>query len=194
MTAKKAARKNTTKRASKQDAGTAKPSSRKTATKKVATRKTAKSKVATKKSSARTSASKNTSKPVLLSGGNPQIAKGYGDAPVQAYINALSDWRRDVTRNVDAIVTRALPKVQKAVKWNSPLYGAEENHYFLGIHVFAKYVKLAFFIGRSLDPMPPGESKTRNARYLDIREDDTIDEKQLVKWVKQASKIKGEKM
>lgn len=130
----------------------------------------------------------------LLSGGNPQIAKGYGDEPVQAYIAAMPGWKRDVGRRLDALIGRAVPKVYKAVKWNSPLYGLEGEGWFLSMHVFAKYVKVAFFQGRSLKPVPPGESKMKNVRYLDIREDDALDEKQLTSWIKQASKLPGEKM
>lgn len=130
----------------------------------------------------------------LLSGGNPQIAKGYGDAPVQAYIMAMPGWKSDVGRRLDAIITRTVPAVLKAVKWNSPLYGVEEGHFFLGVHVFAKYVKVAFFKGASLRPAPPGASKQKEVRYLDIREGDGIDEAQFAKWVKQASKLPGEKM
>jgi hypothetical protein len=132
--------------------------------------------------------------PKLLSGGNPQIAKAYGDEPVQAYIAAMPGWKSDVGRRVDAIVTRAVPKVTKAVKWNSPLYGIEGQGWFLGVHCFANYVKLAFFRGAALRPLPPGASKQKEVRYLDIREEDEIDEKQLAAWVKQASKLPGEKM
>jgi hypothetical protein len=132
--------------------------------------------------------------PKLLSGGNPQIAKGYGDAPVQAYIAAMPGWKRDVGRRLDALITRAVPGVRKAVKWNSPLYGMEDNIWFLGVHVFAKYVKVAFFRGASLRPVPPGASKQKNVRYLDIHEDDAVDEAQLARWVKQASKLPGERM
>jgi hypothetical protein len=130
----------------------------------------------------------------LLSGGNPQIAKGYGDAPVQAYIAAMPGWKSNVGREIDAIITRTVSGVLKAVKWNSPMYGVEEGHYFLGVHVFAKYVKVAFFKGASLRPVPPGESKQKDVRYLDIHEDDEFDEAQFAKWVKQASKLPGEKM
>ena len=145
------------------------------------------------KSSARRSA-----KPALLAGGNPQIAKGYGDAPVQAYIAAMPGWKREVGRRLDALVVRTVPGVAKAVKWNSPLYGVEgpgeENGWFLGIHVFTKYVKVAFFSGAALRPVPPGESKQKDVRYLDIHEDDQLDEAQLAAWVKQASQLPGEKM
>lgn len=133
-------------------------------------------------------------KPKLLSGGNPQIAKGYGDAPVQAYIAAMPGWKSDLGRRLDAIIMRAVPDVRKAVKWNSPLYGMEDDIWFLGIHVFTKYVKVAFFRGASLKPVPPGTSKQKDVRYLDIREDDAFDEAQFAGWVKQASKLPGEKM
>jgi hypothetical protein len=133
-------------------------------------------------------------KPKLLSGGNPQIAKGYGDAPVQAYIAAVPGWKRDVCRRLDALIARTVPGVHKAVKWNSPLYGFEGEGWFLSIHCFAKYVKVAFFRGTLLRPVPPGESTTKHTRYLDIREGDEIDEAQLAGWVKQASKLPGERM
>lgn len=132
--------------------------------------------------------------PVLLSGGNPQIAKGYGEAPVQAYIAAMPGWKSALGTRLDALITNAVPGVRKAVKWNSPLYGVEDNHWFLGIHVFAKYVKVAFFRGASLDPVPPGTSKQKEVRYLDIREDDELDEAQFTAWVKQAAALPGEKM
>ncbi len=146
---------------------------------------------------AKKTAKKSTTKsaaPVLLSGGNPQIAKGYGDAPVQAYIAAMPEWKRDVGRRLDALITRTVPGVRKAVKWNSPLYGVEDQGWFLGIHVFAKYVKVAFFNGASLRPLPPGTSKQKHVRYLDIREDDEFDDAQIASWVKQASELPGERM
>jgi hypothetical protein len=132
--------------------------------------------------------------PKLLSGGNPQIAKGYGDAPVQAYISAMPGWKRDVGRRLDAIIERALPGVHKAVKWNSPMYGVEGQGWFLSYHCFTKYVKVAFFRGTSLRPVPPGESKQKEVRYLDIHEDDQLDEAQFARWVKQASQLPGEHM
>jgi hypothetical protein len=132
--------------------------------------------------------------PALLSGGNPQIPKGYGNEPVQAYIAAMPGWKSDVGRRLDAIIERAAPGVRKAVKWNSPMYGMEDNHYFLGLHVFAKYVKVAFFRGAELEPMPPGTSKQKLVRYLDIHETDGFDEEQFADWVKQASQLPGEKM
>ncbi len=133
-------------------------------------------------------------KPVLLAGGNPQIAKADGDAPVQAYIAAMPGWKSDVGRRLDAVIVRAIPGVRKAVKYNSPLYGVEGQGWFLGIHVFTNYVKVAFFRGASLRPVPPGESKQEDVRYLDIHEDDRLDEDQFAAWVKQASKLPGERM
>lgn len=133
-------------------------------------------------------------KPKLLSGGNPQIAKGYGNASVQAYIAAMPGWKRDVGRRLDALIERTVPGVNKAVKWNSPFYGVEEGVWFVGLHCFAKYVKVAFFRGASLRPVPPGESKQKDVRYLDIYEDDQLDEAQLAAWVKQASQLPDEKM
>jgi hypothetical protein len=133
-------------------------------------------------------------KPTLLAGGNPQIAKGDGDVPVQAYIAAMPGWKGDVGRRLDALIVRAVPGVRKAVKWNSPLYGVEGEDWFLGIHCFTNYVKVAFFRGTSLRPVPPGESKSKDTRYLDIHEDDQLDEAQLAAWVKQASSLPGERM
>jgi hypothetical protein len=133
----------------------------------------------------------NAAKPKLLSGGNPQIAKADGDAPVQAYIAAIPGWKREVARRLDALIVRAVPGVRKAVKWNSPFYGVEGQGWFLSLHCFAKYVKVAFFRGASLKPMPPGASKQKDVRYLDIRENDRFDEAQLAAWVKQASALPG---
>ena len=133
-------------------------------------------------------------KPALLSGGNPQIAKAYGDAPVQAYIAAMPGWKSDVGRRLDALIARAVPGVYKAVKWNSPLYGIEGQGWFLGLHCFTKYIKVAFFRGAALRPLPPGGSKQKDVRYLDIHEDDRLDEKQFADWVKQASQLPGERM
>jgi hypothetical protein len=131
-------------------------------------------------------------KPALLAGGNPRIAKAEGDAPVQAYIVALPGWKHDVARRLDALIVRALPTVRKAVKWNSPFYGVEGQGWFLGVHAFTKYLKVAFFRGSSLRPLPPGESKSEGTRYLDIHEDDVLDEARFVAWVKQASALPGE--
>ena len=129
-------------------------------------------------------------KPAVLSGGNPQIAKAEGDAPVRAYIAAMPGWKRDVGKRVDALIARAVPKVRRAVKWNSPFYGVEDKGWFLQFHVYAKYVKVTFFKGTSLKPVPPGESKHPEVRYLDITEDG-FDEKQFSDWVKQAAAIPG---
>jgi hypothetical protein len=135
------------------------------------------------------------SRPVkLLSGGNPQIAKGEGNAPVQAYISAMPGWKRDVGRRLDALIERSVPGVRKAVKWNSPFYGVEDRGWFLNFHCFTRYVKVAFFRGTSLRPPPPGESKHPNVRYLDIREGEQVDEAQIADWVKQASRLPGEQM
>src|SRR5687768_9655283 len=130
---------------------------------------------------------------VLLSGGNPQIAKGDGDAPVQAYIAAMPGWKRDIGRRLDALIERTVPGVRKAVKWNSPFYGVGGEGWFLSYHCFTKYVKVTFFRGTSLSPVPPGASKHKDVRYLDIYEDQ-LDEAQLASWVKQASLLPGERM
>ena len=132
--------------------------------------------------------------PTLLAGGNPQIAKGYGDAPVQAYIAAMPDWKSDLGRRLDALIERTVPGVSKAVKWNSPLYGVEGQGWFLNFHCFTRYVKVAFFRGASLRPVPPGESKHKEVRYLDIHQNDPLDEAQFADWVKQASQLPGERM
>ena len=132
-------------------------------------------------------------KPVLLSGGNPQIAKGYGDEPVQAYIAAMPEWKRDAGRRLDEIIVRTVPEVHKAVKWNSPFYGIEGDGWFLSFHVFARYIKVAFFRGLLLQPVPPVESKSKDTRYLHIHEGG-FDEKQFAAWVKQASRLPGERM
>jgi len=142
----------------------------------------------------KTAAKRVAAKPRLLAGGNPQIAKAYGDAPVQAYIAAMPGWKREVGRRLDALVVRTVPGVHKAVKWNSPLYGIEGQGWFLSVHCFTKYVKVAFFRGMSLRPVPPGESRSNDTRYLDIREDDPFDEARLAAWVKQASRLPGERM
>ena len=135
-----------------------------------------------------------TAKPKLLSGGNPQIAKAFGDAPVQAYIAAMPGWKSAVGYRLDALITRAVPGVHKAVKYNSPLYGIEGQGWFLSLHVFTNYVKVAFFRGASLRPVPPGQSKQKEVRYLDIHEDDQLDEAQFADWVKQAIQLPGEKL
>jgi hypothetical protein len=132
--------------------------------------------------------------PKLLAGGNPQIAKADGDAPVQAYIAAMPGWKQAVGRRLDEIIAGAVPEVRKAVKWNSPFYGVEGQGWLLSFHCFAKYVKVAFFRGASLRPVPPGESKQQEVRYLDIREDEALDEDQFAAWVKQASRLPGQRM
>jgi hypothetical protein len=149
-------------------------------------------KAATPRAAPSTSTSGKDAAPVLLSGGNPQIAKGEGDGPVQAYIAAMPGWKRDVGRRLDALIVRTVPDVHKAVKWNSPFYGVQGEGWFLNLHCFAKYVKVAFFRGSSLRPVPPGQSKQKDVRYLDIHEDDELDEAQLTAWVEQASKLPGE--
>lgn len=130
-------------------------------------------------------------KPVLLSGGNPQIPKGDGDAPVQAYIAAMPHWKREVGEKLDALIVRTVPDVRKAVKWNSPFYGVEGQGWFLSFHCFTRYVKVAFFKGSSLRPQPPGESKDPNTRYLDIYQTDEIDEKRVGDWIRQAAELPG---
>ena len=132
--------------------------------------------------------------PKLLAGGNPQIPKGEGDAPVQAYIAAMPGWKHDVGRTLDEIIVRTVPGVHKAVKWNSPFYGVEGQGWFLNVHCFTRYVKVAFFRGTSLHPVPPGASKHEEVRYLDIHEDDELDEAQFASWVEQASRLPGEQL
>jgi hypothetical protein len=126
----------------------------------------------------------------LLSGGNPQIAKADGDAPVQAYIAAMPGWKRDIGKRLDALIVRNVPNVRKAVKWNSPFYGIEGEGWFLSFHTYTRYVKVAFFRGASLRPLPPGTSKSKDVRYLDIREGDELDE-HIASWVKQAAALPG---
>src|SRR3981189_2636099 len=130
-------------------------------------------------------------KPTLLSGGNPRIAKADGDAPVQAYIAALSGWKRDLIKRLDLLIVQNVPDTRKAVKWNSPLYGIEGQGWFLGLHIFTHYVKVAFFRGASLRPVPPGASKGKDTRYIDIHEGDALDEAQMASWVKQAAALPG---
>jgi len=132
-------------------------------------------------------------KPVkLLSGGNPQIAKADGDAPVRAYIAAMPDWKRDLGKRLDALIVRSVPDVRKAVKWNSPFYGIEGQGWFLSFHVFTRYVKVTFFRGTSLRPVPPGgTAKSNDARWIDIHESEDLDESQIATWVKQAAALPG---
>ena len=135
-----------------------------------------------------------TSDPKRLSGGNPQIAKGHGDAPVQAWIAAAPGWKGEVAARLDALITGTVPGVKKAVKWNTPLYGIEDGVWFAGVHAFDRYLKVAFFRGAVLDPVPPVASKQKDVRYFHIHEDDPFDEAQLAHWLKQASRLPGEKM
>jgi hypothetical protein len=128
---------------------------------------------------------------VVLSGGNPRIAKADGDAPVQAYIAAMPGWKRNLGKRLDALIARTVPNVRKAVKWNSPFYGVEGQGWFLGFHTFTRYAKVAFFRGTALRPLPPGASKSKDTRYLDIYEGDGLDEAQMASWVKQAAALPG---
>ena len=130
-------------------------------------------------------------KPALLAGGNPRIAKADGDAPVQAYIAAMPGWKRDVGRRLDVLIVGSVPGVRKAVKWNSPFYGIEGQGWFLSFHCFTKYIKVAFFRGTSLRPVPSGESKHKEVRYRDIHQDDQLDEAQMAIWVRQAAALPG---
>lgn len=131
----------------------------------------------------------SSSKPVLLAGGNPQVAKADGDQPVQAYLSAIPGWKRDVARELDALITRAVPAVHKAVRWNSPMYGIKGQGWFASLHVFTKYVKVTFFKGASLQPVPPGGG-AREARWIDIHENE-LNETQLAEWIQQAAAIPG---
>lgn len=139
-------------------------------------------------------AAANASAPRLLAGGNPQIPKGEGDAPVQAWIAAVPGWKQAAARQLDALVEAAVPGVRKAVKWNSPLYAAREDGWFLSMHCYARYIKVAFFRGRALTPVPPEPSKSQDTRYLHVFEDVPLDAGQFSRWVQQASKLPGERM
>ena len=134
---------------------------------------------------------KPAAKPALLAGGNPQIAKADGNSPVRAYIEAMPGWKRDVGQHLDALVVRNVPGVRKAVRWNSPFYGVDGQGWFLTFHCFTRYVKVAFFRGTSLRPVPPGESRNEEVRYLDIHEDDQVDEELMASWIRQASELRG---
>lgn len=138
--------------------------------------------------------SSKASEPVLLTGGNPQIPKGDGDAPVQAYLAAMPGWKGDVGRRLDALIVATVPQVRKAVRWNSPFYGIEGAGWFLNLHCISRYVKVAFFNGSSLRPLPPVESKMESVRYLHVFEDGEFDEAQFAEWVRQASELPGEPM
>ena len=132
--------------------------------------------------------------PKLLSGGNPQIPKGDGDGPVQAYIAAMPGWKRGVGRRLDALVEHNVPGVRKAVRWNSPFYGVEGKGWFLSYHCFTKYVKVTYFRGTSLSPVPPVASKHEEVRYFHIHENDELDEETLTNWIGQASNLPGENL
>jgi hypothetical protein len=129
--------------------------------------------------------------PRLLAGGNPQIPKGDGDAPVQAYLDAMPGWKQDVGRHLDQLIVRTVPDVQRAVKWNSPFYGVEGQGWFLSFHCFTKYIKVTFFRGAELDPLPPVGSKDEDTRYVHIHEDEDIDDELLASWIEQASQLPG---
>lgn len=137
-------------------------------------------------------AEKASEKPRLLSGGNPQIPKGDGTEPVEAYLDAMPGWKRDVGRALDALIVRTVPDARKAIRWNSPYYGIEGNGWFLSFHCFARFVKVTWLNGSSLDPLPPGESKHEHVRYLDIHEDDELDEELTVSWIRQAAALPGD--
>ena len=143
------------------------------------------------KSASRPPAAKSGGRPVLLSGGNPQIAKADGDAPVQAYIAAMPDRKSDVGRRLDDLIVGAVPEVRKAVRWNSPFYGVKGQGWFLSYHVFTRYVKVTFLNGGSLTPLPPVESKDKDTRYYHIYEDGEIDEELVASWIRQAAAIPG---
>jgi hypothetical protein len=175
---------------------TKKQSSKKRAPKNGATpKKSAAKKAPVKKAAAKGAPAKKPAsadaRPKLLSGGNPQIAKADGDAPVQAFIDAMPGWKRDVGRQLDAIIGRAVPGVRRAVRWNSPFYGTEANGWFLSYHCITRYIKVAFYRGTELDPMPPVASKNEGTRYFHIHESEAIDEKLLASWVRQAAKLPG---
>lgn len=188
-------RKATTSKKSPKQATPKKP--KKTAAKEAAAKKTTPKKTTPKKTTAKKTAAKKTpakggaSKPKLLSGGNPQIPKGDGDAPVQAYLAAMPGWKQDLGRRLDALIVRTVPDVLKAVKWNSPFYGVEGRGWFVSFHCLTKYIKVAFFRGTSLEPLPPGESKNAETRYLDIYETDDFDEERFANWIRQASELPG---
>ena len=135
-----------------------------------------------------------TTEPILLSGGNPKIPKGEGDGPVQAYIAAMPGWKQEVGRRLDALIVAAIPDVRKAVKWNTPFYGLGDGSWFLALHAYTRFVKVAFFRGAALRPAPPGASKKPEVRYLDIHETDMLDEAQFTDWVRQASQLPGERL
>ena len=151
-------------------------------------------KSATTAENAKPKAPRSATRPVLLSGGNPQIPKGEGNAPVKAYLAAMPGWKRQIGRRLDAVIDGTVPGVRKAVKWNSPMYGVEDQGWFLSIHCFTTFVRVAFFRGGLLRPVPPGESRIKDTRYFDIHEADGLDEAKLAAWVKQASQLPGQRL
>ena len=157
----------------------------------MAGKKSVRSPKSSKPAAKRVSAKRVSAKPKLLAGENPQIAKAEGDAAVQAYIAAMPGWKRDVGRLLDTLIERAVPKVRKAVKWNSPFYGVEDQGWFVSFHCFTRYVKVTFFRGTGLQPQPPGESKHKDVRYLDVHEHEKLDEEVVTSWIRQASKLPG---
>ncbi|MEP6831737.1 MAG: DUF1801 domain-containing protein [Gemmatimonas sp.] len=171
----------------------AKKAAKKTSPSNNGTKKSTAKKVARKGVEPRTTAKPSPAKVVLLAGGNPQIPMGYGDAPVQSYIAAMPGWKSVVGRRLDTIIERTVSGVRKAVKWNSPFYGVENDVWFVSFHVFATYVKVSFFNGAQLEPLPPRSSKVKNVRYLDIYEDE-FDEVQFARWIQQASRLPGTRM
>ena len=144
------------------------------------------------RTASRSKGASKAAKPALLSGGNPQIAKADGDAPVQAYIAAIPGWKRDVGRRLDALIARTVPHVRKAVRWNTPFYGIEDQGWFVAFHCFTKYIKVTFFRGTSLRPVPPVESRIQGTRYFHIHEDDRLDEALMASWIEQASALPGD--
>ena len=130
------------------------------------------------------------SKPKLLSGGNPQIAKGEGDAPVRAYIAAMPGWKSDAGRRIDPLVTGPCQR-QKGGEVELAVLRRRGPGRFLSFHCFTRYVKVTFFSGAALDPLPPVESKDSNTRYLHVHEDGKLDEKLLKSWIEQASGLPG---
>jgi hypothetical protein len=199
----KAAKKTVAKRAAAKKTVVRKTMVKKAVAKKSAAAKSAMKNAAAKRPAARraaapeqapTSRSGGTARPALLSGDNPQIPKGYGSAPVKAYIAAIPGWKRAVARRLDALVARTVPGVHKAVKWNTPLYGMDDESWFLAMHCFTRYLKVTFFRGTSLKPVPPVASKTPYTRYFHIHEDDAFDDAQLAAWIRQASALPGERM
>ena len=191
-TAKKAAARKTAAKKTAAKKPAKKSPARKPAANKAAAKKAPAKKAATKKTAAKKAAA---SKPRLLAGGNPQIPKGDGNAPVQAYLAAIPGWKQPIAKRLDRLITRAAPGVRKAVKWNSPFYGAKDQEgWFLNLHCFTRYIKVAFFNGGALKPPPPEGSKHPHMRYLHVTEDGAFDQAQFIRWVKQAIELPGEKM